>query len=172
MIQGVTPRIFFTDLRQDDPRRSTMRKLERFGMAITVSKSRLCRSVVLSPFSETILTSNDHDLAVRNGIGVVEGSWKIIQNTGLPNCRIQRRLPLLVPVNPVNYGHVSILSSVEAVSAALYITGFHEMAEYVMNKFSWGKEFIGLNYPYLSEYIRCANQECIKESEKRNFNLR
>ncbi len=171
MMQKTAPRIVFIDLRQDDPRRSTMRKLARFGMATVVSRIQICRSIVMNPFSAEVLTGCDSDIAVKSGIGVVEGSWKRIGNEGLPKCRFQRRLPLLVPVNPVNYGHVGLMSSAEAVAAALYITGFHEMAESVMGKFSWGKEFIGLNYPYLSGYIKCKDQKCIEEYERRYFNL-
>lgn len=165
------PRILFTDLRQDDPRKSTMRKLSRFGLARAVPFSQLCRSLMLTPFSSIVLTPMDSQIALKNGVGVVEASWKRIRKDDMPECRNQRRLPLLIPVNPVNYGHPGILSSAEAVSAALYITGFQDFAESIMGKFSWGKEFLGLNYPYLSEYMRCLDQKCVEDSERRIFNL-
>ena len=48
-----------------------------------------------------------------------------------------KRLPLLIPVNPTNYGKVGVLSSVEALSAALFISGFNDLSLKILNIFKW-----------------------------------
>ncbi len=54
---------------------------------------------------------------------------------------IRRRLPLLIAVNPTHYGKPYILSTIEAVAAALYIMGFRDEAMEVLRLYKWGPEF-------------------------------
>jgi pre-rRNA-processing protein TSR3 len=92
-----------------------------------------------------------------------------------------RLLPFFVAANPINYGKPCKLSCVEAIAAALYITGMKEQALWYLSKFSWGHSFIKLNEELLEAYAKCANSKEIlevqnaylekvqKEKDERNF---
>ena len=49
-----------------------------------------------------------------------------------------------VAANPTKYGQACVLSSCEAIAAALYIAGFPHDARLVMEKFKWGDSFFQL----------------------------
>ncbi|MEM0158410.1 MAG: DUF367 family protein [Thermoplasmataceae archaeon] len=159
---GNSAMLLFTYLRQDDPRKSTMLKLNRFSLASKVSLEKLKKSVLLNPFSDTILSPPDRDIVMKYGIGVLDGSWERIDSASRLITPRSRRLPTLVAANPVNFGKQEKLSSVEAASAALYITGFQEQAELILSKFSWGMRFLEVNREPLMAYSKCLNADEIK----------
>jgi pre-rRNA-processing protein TSR3 len=72
-------------------------------------------------------------------------------------------------VNPVNYGKPEKLSSVEAVSAALYIIGFPQQGLELLNKFKWGPNFYILNKGPLDDYSRCRTEREIITVEEAYF---
>lgn len=94
-------------------------------------------------------------------MAVVDCSWARLSDT--PFHKLQHRkakknlrlLPYLVAANPVNYGHPSKLSCVEALAAAMYIAGFKEIGNLYMSKFNWGPTFIRLNQELLDGYVNC-----------------
>ena len=161
--ENKTPQIFFIYLFQDDPKKSTMKKLERFNMARRVDRGRASRSLVLTVSSSQYLMNSDRDLILEKGITAIEGSWKQNDLMGETKFRFGRILPPLLASNPVNYGKWNLLSSVEAVSASLIITGFRDLAEQLLSKFSWGHSFISLNMEILEEYAKCKSEDDIKK---------
>ena len=56
-----------------------------------------------------------------------------------------RKLPNIVPANPVNSGKIGKLSTAEAIGSALMICGEKGQAETVMSIFKWGPAFLELN---------------------------
>lgn len=141
-----------------DPKRCTSKKLARFGLIRLVSSlEALPRgSVVLNPTVEVALSPADHRAAERHGICVLDTSWKSGTFPRLEH-RVERALPFLVAANPVNYGKPSVLSSVEAMAAALEILGHGEQARELLAKFKWGPTFLTLNAEPLSLYRRAKD---------------
>ena len=56
-----------------------------------------------------------------------------------------RKLPDIVPANPVNSGKIGKLTTAEALASALMICNQTEMAEALMAVFKWGPAFLQLN---------------------------
>ena len=136
----------------DNPRLSTGLKLVRKGIALRVD-SPPRNAVLLSPFSLIPVSSSDRGRIQEHGICVVDGSWrKLLYVKNYLNHKYARRLPLLLASNPVNYGYPFLLSSVEALSAALYIIGFSELAQRLLGIFKWGKMFFEINHQFLEMY--------------------
>ncbi|HLH85550.1 MAG TPA: DUF367 family protein [Thermoplasmataceae archaeon] len=163
------PKILFTYLRQDDPRKSTMLKLKKFSLAVQVPMAKLMRSVLLTPFSRVFYSPADRELALRFGIGVIEGSWEKIESVSEVVTGRSRRLPVLVAANPVNFGKPEKLSSVEAAAAALFIAGFQKDAEAVLSKFTWGLRFIEVNRLPLETYGKCKDSNEVQEAIRQFF---
>ncbi len=161
--------IYFYYLAQDDPKKSTMRKLERFRLARRIDRRGCERRLLLSPFAESMLLPVDAPLFKRTGLCIVEGSWNRISSVGEIRSKHERKLPVLVPANPVNYGKPGKLSSVEAASASLFILGSREMASELLSKFKWGPGFLKLNANLLEDYSKCTTQEEIAEVENAYF---
>ncbi len=158
--------IYFIDLKQDDPKKATMKRLKRFNLAEKVPRSRIQRGLLLNPFADIYVTARDSKIITGGGLTVIEGSWNRADSLKKIMSGNARKLPPLVPVNPVNYGKVGLLSSVEAVAAALYLTGFKDLSELILGKFSWGINFITVNREPLCEYSSCYDQDCITEKIK------
>ena len=83
--------------------------------------------------------------------------------------KYSRCLPYLVAANPVNYGVPTKLSTVEALSAALYIAGFKEEAKRLITIFKWGKVFLELNEKLLEEYIAARSSNEILTLQRKYF---
>ncbi|WP_054854026.1 DUF367 domain-containing protein [Vulcanisaeta distributa] len=125
----MVPRIFIYRLPQDDPRKNTAIKLARFGLAQLVDSIRALPSgsIMLDPTAKTPLTPSDRDVVVSRGLSLIDCSWKRATDIHAKFVKgrfIRRRLPLLIAANPTHYGKPYILSTIEAVAAALYIMGF------------------------------------------------
>jgi len=160
--------IYFIYLKQDDPKKSTMRKLERFGIARIISPGGARDKLMLTRSADTVLSKNDRFIAERSGICVIEGSWNREDTFAGLRFPYGRRLPKLLAANPVNYGKLEKLSSIEAVAAALYIMGFQDDASAILSKYTWGQNFLQLNKNPLDEY-READPEKIPEIENAYF---
>ncbi len=136
-----------------DPKRCTSKKLARHGLLRIVARvMQLPRgSVVLNPTAEVALSKGDEATAGRRGLCVVDTSWKSGSFPRIKGCK-ERALPFLLAANPVNYGKPFLLSSVEALAAALHIMGHGEQAAELLSKFKWGPTFLKLNAEPLRLY--------------------
>ena len=154
--------LFFVDYDECDPKKCSARKLSKFGLARRVRQIPF-KSVVLNPFSAIALSPADRKFSEERGISAVDCSWNVADGgEGIPvifrkNRGNPRALPYLVAANPVNYGKAFRLSTVEALSGALYIIGNTEQAEKLLSVFKWGKTFLELNREPLEEYRATKN---------------
>jgi len=108
-------------------------------------KGNLKKSVILTPFAQIEISCSDREKIFKNGLIVIDCSWKNIINLRNVNFENIRKLPPLIAANPTNYGKWEKLSSVEALAATLYITEFFNYAKLILSKFSWGIQFKELN---------------------------
>ncbi len=140
--------VYFGD---DDPRKNTVLRLARRGLVRVLRPPfRADRStLVLDPLADEPLRPAPEPRRLL----VVDCSWKNVESA-LRRVRggTRRRLPFLVAANPAHYGKPYMLSSAEALAAALYILGHRELAGAVMGKFKWGDEFLRLNRDRLEAY--------------------
>ncbi|MEM2528063.1 MAG: DUF367 domain-containing protein, partial [Ignisphaera sp.] len=79
--------------------------------------------------------------------------------------------PILIAVNPINYGKPFKLSTVEALAAALLITGFSDEAREILEEFKWGPQFIEVNRDRLFKYTNALTDDEIDEIQRELFNI-
>lgn len=157
-------KIFVISYGHDDPRKCSALKMVKLGYATRVNSIHVLpkNCLILNPHSDSILTPLDKDLISNYGLAVIDVSWKgdlgILKKL-INYKRPQRVLPLLFAGNPVNYAIATKLSSVEAVAAALYITGFKDLSLKVLSIFKWGHTFYDLNREILELYSRCTSKD-------------
>ena len=144
---------------QDDPKKCTAAKMIKFGLAQSIKKIGK-GGLVLDPFTDETLLPADASL-VRSIVGV-DCSWNHANQTFLKKFNgIARKLPPLLAGNPVNYSKLNKLTTVEALSAALFILGFSKQALLLLDKFKWGHTFYDLNEHLLAEYSKLENKNQI-----------
>jgi pre-rRNA-processing protein TSR3 len=141
-------RIFAVHYNECDPAKCTALRLKKFNLLTTTNKlnNQMRNTIALDPFANEELAKSDKELAIKYGITVFDCSWKNILKINTSTLKNKRRLPPLIACNPVNYGKWEKLSSVEALAATLYILGFKELAKLLLSKFSWGNEFLRINF--------------------------
>jgi pre-rRNA-processing protein TSR3 len=146
-------------LKQDDPKKCTAAKLVKFGLANNVHKTSN-KTLVLDPFAEKTLLNKDKKL-IRSVTGI-DCSWSLADKTFVKKFTgIRRKLPPLFAGNPVNYSKLNKLTTVEAISAALYILGHQDMSLKMLDKFKWGHTFYELNKALLGEYSKLESENKI-----------
>ncbi len=145
---------------QDDPKKCTAAKMIKFGLAQDIKKISNS-GLVLDPFSEKTLLPKDKSLI--NSIVGVDCSWNLADKAFSKKFNgIKRRLPPLLAGNPVNYSKLNKLTTVEALSASLFVLGFKEQALELLDKFKWGHTFYELNQNLLDEYTKLKNEDQIE----------
>lgn len=158
-------------MHQDDPSKCTSSKLIKFNLAKPIYSFKQIpkNSIVLNPFANHILLNSDSKF-LKFGLIAIDCSWKKSMEVFSRRFKGQnRRLPLLLAANPINYARLSTLSSAEALAASLYITRFEDLAISILSKFKWGLNFIKLNKEPLEEYKRVKREEEVEEIEKSYF---
>ena len=153
---------------QDDPRKCTAAKMVKFGLAQNIKKIG-SKGLVLDPFSEKTLLPSSKSLI--NSIVGIDCSWNLANEAFSKKFHgIKRKLPPLLAGNPVNYAKLNKLSTVEALSASLFILGFKDQSLLLLDKFKWGHTFYDLNKNLLDEYSKLENEEQI-DSILQDFGL-
>lgn len=146
--------------RQCDPKKCTALKLKRHGLIRIVHQMRLLpkRAAVLNPLSKIAFSPADRQRIERFGLAALDFSWEHAERALLKNVRgTSRCLPYLIAGNPVNFGKPTKLSTVEALAAALYITGFEEETSRLLSIFKWGHTFTEINQERLEKYANAKN---------------
>ena len=139
-----------------DPRKCTVKKLEKAGFLKIFNKiSQIPRNtLLLDPTAEQALSPADKNV---HSITVLDCSWVVLDTGKVRSWRIRRALPFLVAANPVNFGKPCVLSSIEALAAALFILGDKERASAVLSKVSWGVRFLEVNQEPLDLYANAKD---------------
>lgn len=154
MVIAVFPRILVVCSREDDPRKNTAIKMLRFGFAEKVAYKRIPgKPLVLDPYARIIIGAWHRPVIDKYGILVYDASWKKLTPRRFKRIPgIHAKLPPLLPGNPVNYTKPCMLSSIEAVAATLYITGYNEAYEKLLGLYKWMNTFHTLNKELLEKY--------------------
>lgn len=152
---------------QCDPKKCTSRRLARFGLLTFVPRPRALPrgAILLTPDAGRALSPADADRAERHGLAILDVSWKRGRFPSVPQA-VPRALPYLLAANPVNYGKPYILSSAEALAAALTIFGRTDEARGILAKFAWGEQFLALNAEPLAAYARARDSAGVVEAQR------
>lgn len=139
-----------------DPKKCTVKKLERAGLLQIVTKlSTIPRNtLLLDPTAEQALSPADCHV---KSMTALDCSWEVLDTGAVRSWRIRRALPFLVAANPVNFGRPCMLSSVEALAAALHIMGETEQAKEILKRLSWGIRFLEVNREPLERYANAKD---------------
>jgi len=135
---------------QDDPKKCTAKRMERFGLSRNHSSLRTLplQGVVLDPYSDRVLSPSDSILAEVGGIVGIDCSWNVAKPT-FSKLKLRglepRKLPPIVPANPVNSGKIGKLTTAEAIASALMFCHQKEQAYEIMSIFKWGPAFLEMN---------------------------
>ena len=149
---------------QDDPKKCTAAKLVRFNLAKKVTNiSR--NTLTLNPFADSILLNSDKNKI--NSITGIDCSWSFADQTFVKKFGgISRKLPYLLAGNSVNFSKLGKLTTVEAISASLYLLGFEEQSTELLGKFKWGHTFLDLNKNLLNDYQNATSEKQIQDIAK------
>lgn len=153
-------------LAQDDRKKNTAVRLsKKYKIKLHENLRRIPRKgILLDPLCGKVFGPEDHKiLRCGNSLVALDCSWKQIEESVEAISRrtrlIHRTLPILLAANPVNWGKPTKLSTVEAISATLYLMGEIEHAKNLLSSFNWGMEFIKLNKNPLEDYSKAKTSE-------------
>jgi pre-rRNA-processing protein TSR3 len=159
--------IYYTS--QDDPRKNTALRLAKAGKARLIDKLDKCpkHAVLLNPFAKKALSREDLEDMRRHGLLALDCSWAQAEQAFpvLLGKTRSRALPYLVAANPINYGKPFILSTAEAIGAALWIVGEQRKARDVLSAVPFGSQFLELNKLPLEDYAKCETSAQVVEAQ-------
>ena len=166
-------------LAQDDPKKNTAVLSSKRG-DITLHKrvnTLPKKGIILEPLCGKIFGPEDHNLLTQQNGSLVglDCSWKQIESSVeqvMRRTRLKpRMLPLFLAANPVNWGKPGKLTTIEALAAAIYLTGNKKQASKLLSGFRWGERFIDLNYEPLEEYSSAKSSADLVELQFEFFDL-
>ncbi|MCU0630693.1 MAG: DUF367 family protein [Methanoregulaceae archaeon] len=145
-----------------DPRKCTVKKLERAGMVKLFNKiSQIPKStLLLDPTSEQALSPADSRVP---SVTALDCSWEVLDTGAVSGWRTRRALPFLLAANPVNFGRPWRLNSVEAFAATLVILGEPVQAKALLGFFGWGLRFLEVNEEPLRLYAAAKDSSEVIE---------
>ncbi len=161
--------IYALEMGQDDPAKCTARKMIHMDLARGVSRKFHAADsvIVLNPYAHRVLSPPDRGA---KGILVVDCSWNLAQEVFFKRLGGKHRmLPVLLAGNPTNYAKPGMLSSVEALAAALYILGEVEEARRYLAIYKWGPTFETLNREPLEAYRKARTEGKVLQREREYF---
>lgn len=165
---------------QDDPKKCTAARLLKAGIARRVRSAQGSRKIVLNPYCDAILMPFDRRAA--GSIVGIDCSWRLAQRefadaahkgtdgrggrgnkpdavaNYIAHQKTARSLPPLLAGNSVNYAKVGMLTTAEAIAAALFIMGYEEQGHLILGRFKWGHTFFDLNCNLLVDYAKMTDQ--------------
>jgi pre-rRNA-processing protein TSR3 len=151
-------RLIIYHANEDDPKKCSAKKMYKFDLAyLTNNIKQIPRNtLLLNPFAKKSLSKEDTRIANKNGIVAIDCSWKNVEyNFDYLDKRCHSRsLPFLIAVNPINYGKVLKLTTLEAFAAALFILDNTDQAEEILKIYKWGPQFLDFNREPLEDYRR------------------
>lgn len=157
-------KLLVCNLKECDPKKCTTVHMDRNDKIEVIYQMRNAPkgAVLLDPLSEKAFSPADKELVKENGLLAIDCSWKNVEFiNSIRKDKNSRILPYLVAANPIHYGHPTILSTAESIAAALYILGYMEKAENILEGFKWGHTFFELNKEPLKAYSKARNSEDI-----------
>eukprot|EP01128_Nolandella_sp_AFSM9_P010125 TRINITY_DN6951_c0_g1_i1.p1 TRINITY_DN6951_c0_g1~~TRINITY_DN6951_c0_g1_i1.p1 ORF type:complete len:256 (-),score=49.49 TRINITY_DN6951_c0_g1_i1:76-762(-) len=156
------------DFGQCDVKKCSGRKLVRLGYCKLLDFRGRFPGIVLSPNGTKAVSMEDKSLIEEKGLAVIDCSWARVDEIPFSKTKGEDRLlPLLIAVNPVNYGKPYKLTCVEALAAALFICGLDESGHAIMEKFKWGPNFYEHNRELFDLYRSCADSAEIVEAQNK-----
>jgi len=166
-------RLIIYHANEDDPKKCSAKKMYKFNFAYLTNNIKKIpkNTLLLNPFAEKSLSKEDASIAKKNGIVAIDCSWKNAENSFeyLDERNNSRALPYLIAVNPVNYGKILKLTTLEAFAAALYILDDIDKAKKILNIYKWGPQFIELNKEPLEDYRKAKNSKEVIEYMNQYF---
>ncbi|MCA1813252.1 MAG: DUF367 family protein [Halobacteriales archaeon] len=163
-------RLIIWHMGQDDPKKCTARKMQRFGLAelVPVPRGLPRDALLLDPTAGHAPSRQDLPLARAHGIAAIDCTWKkaAVEFPEVPGRFHRRALPFLLAANPTAYGRPFQLSTVEAFAATLCILGLRDQAERALAKFGWGARFLELNAEPLAAYAEAASSREVVAAQK------
>jgi pre-rRNA-processing protein TSR3 len=154
-------RLIIYHANEDDPKKCSARKMYKFNLAYLTNNIKKIpnNTILLNPFTKKSLSKEDTLIAKKNGIVAIDCSWKNAENSfyNLDKKNYSRALPYLIAVNPINYGKILKLTTLEAFAAALYILDNIDQAKKLLEIYKWGPHFLELNREPLEDYRKAKN---------------
>ena len=157
-------------LDQDDPKKCTSRRMQRFGHCRIHTDIRRSpkRGILLDPLAGLLLGPDDRSNIERGGALVgLDCSWKQIdESIEYLNKQTRlngRTLPVVLAANPVSWGKPGRLSNAEAFAVSLVLLGRWEQAHRIMQPFNYSDQFFQLNEQPLEAYSNATTNDQLAE---------
>ncbi|KAG7729062.1 hypothetical protein KL933_001288 [Ogataea haglerorum] len=156
-----------------DPKKCSGKKLERLGLMKDLRIGQKFQGIVVTPNATQVVSPSDRPLVEEIGIAVVECSWARLAEIpfGKIGGRNERLLPYLLAANPVNYGKPMKLNCMEAIAACLIIVGRMDLAQELLQRFSYGAAFVAINQELFDMYQKGSDSSSILEIEKNYLDI-